>query len=173
MEKTPEAGRCVLSRTAGPDSRQNRATPQGSTSSLRTRLHELREHLRARRERIRARRGLNALYRFTLGLTGGLVLVVGIVMIPYPGPGWLCVFAGLGLLATEFAWAHQVNMFAKHHYQRWVGWLSRQHLLVKLAVMATTCLIVLATLWLIGAFALVGNLFGLDWPWLTSPLFSP
>ncbi|HVE95418.1 MAG TPA: PGPGW domain-containing protein [Pseudonocardiaceae bacterium] len=25
-------------------------------------------------------------------------------MIPYPGPGWLVVFAGLIILGTEFAW---------------------------------------------------------------------
>ncbi len=94
-------------------------------------------------------------------------------MIPYPGPGWLCVFAGLGLLATEFAWAHRVNTFAKYHYHRWVRWVGRQNPAVKLAVMAATATIVLGTLWLIGAFALVGGWVGLNWPWLQSPLLGP
>lgn len=98
--------------------------------------------------------------------------MLGIALIPYPGPGWLVVFAGLGLLATEFAWAHRVNMFAKHHYHRWVAWLSRKHPTTKLAVMAGTCLIVLATLWVIGAFDLVAGWFGLKWQWLASPLFE-
>jgi hypothetical protein len=39
-------------------------------------------------------------------LIGGLVVVViGIALIPLPGPGWLVVFAGLAILATEFTWA--------------------------------------------------------------------
>ncbi len=39
-------------------------------------------------------------------LIAGLSLVlVGIVAIPLPGPGWAIVFAGIALLATEFVWA--------------------------------------------------------------------
>ncbi|WP_211213033.1 TIGR02611 family protein [Actinopolyspora mortivallis] len=173
--RDPSTGRCLLSRTTspGPRDRQHHEPPQGSLAGLRDRLHRLRERLHARRERIRARPTLNTLYRGTLGLVGGMVLVLGIVMIPYPGPGWLCVFTGLGLLATEFAWAHRVNAFAKHHYQRWAHWLSRQHPLVKLSVMGATGLTVLATLWLVGAFDLVGRLFGVEWHWLASPLFTP
>jgi uncharacterized protein (TIGR02611 family) len=125
------------------------------------------------RERIRAKRSLNITYRVVLGVIGTAVLVAGLLMIPYPGPGWLVVFAGLGILATEFAWAHRVNMFAKRHYQRWADWLSRQHLATKLAVMAATALIVLVTLWLLGLFGTVGGWFGLRWPWLSSPLFGP
>ncbi|ASU79453.1 TIGR02611 family protein [Actinopolyspora erythraea] len=136
-------------------------------------MHRLRERLRWYRERIRAKPALNTLYRFTLGVVGGIVLLAGIVMIPYPGPGWLCVFAGLGLLATEFAWAHHVNMFAKHHYQRWISWLSRQHPVTRLAVMTATGLVVVATLWLIGAFELVADALGLEWRWLASPLLDP
>src|SRR5215468_10502274 len=56
-------------------------------------------------ERIRRSRGLRLAYRIGVGVLGGLVLVAGILMIPYPGPGWLVVFAGLAVLATEFAWA--------------------------------------------------------------------
>lgn len=100
------------------------------------------------------------------------MLVAGIVMIPYPGPGWLVVFAGLGILATEFYWAHRVNMFAKRHYQRWVRWLGRQRLATKLAVMGATCLVVLTTLWMLGLFNTVGGWLGLHWNWLASPLFG-
>lgn len=137
------------------------------------RLHAWRERLHARREVIRAKPALNTLYRGVLGTIGGMVLTAGILMIPYPGPGWLCVFAGLGLLATEFHWAHRVNTFAKHHYHRWMQWLGRQHLVVKLATMGMTCLIVLVTLWLLGAFALAGGWLGLPWAWLQSPLLGP
>jgi uncharacterized protein (TIGR02611 family) len=39
-------------------------------------------------------------------------------LIPYPGPGWLVVFAGLALLATEFERAQRVLTFARTHYAR-------------------------------------------------------
>ncbi|RCW43935.1 uncharacterized protein (TIGR02611 family) [Halopolyspora algeriensis] len=137
------------------------------------RLHAWRDRLHERRERIRRRPTLNTIYRGALGAVGGIVFLAGILMVPYPGPGWITVFAGLGILGTEFAWAHRVNMFAKHHYHRWMWWVSRQHPFVKLLVMTGTCLVVLVTLWLLGAFALLGEWVGLPWGWLQSPLLEP
>lgn len=139
----------------------------------RRRLQALRQSLSDRRERIRHRRTLNTTYRCALGTIGGIVLVVGIVLIPYPGPGWLIVFAGLGILATEFSWAGRVNNFAKRHYQRWVRWLARQSGVTKLVVMSGTAAVVLVTLWLLGMFDLVGGWFGLHMTWLASPLLGP
>ncbi|QQQ74221.1 TIGR02611 family protein [Saccharothrix sp. 6-C] len=115
---------------------------------------------------------LNLAYRIGVGVVGGLVLVAGVLMIPYPGPGWLVVFAGLAILATEFEWAGRVLRFAKRYYDAWVAWLRRQNLLVKALVLAATGLVVIATCWLLGAFSLVGGWFGLDWAWLQSPIFG-
>ena len=99
------------------------------------------------------------------------MLVAGIVMIPYPGPGWLVVFAGLAILAKEFTWAERVLRFAKRYYDAWLVWLSRRHLAVRLAVLAFTGLVVVATLWLLDVFGTVGGWFGYDWNWLSSPLW--
>ena len=42
-------------------------------------------------------------------LVVGLTLVlVGIVMLVTPGPGWLLIFAGLSVLAIEFVWARRL-----------------------------------------------------------------
>ena len=79
--------------------------------TLRTRLR----HLRAR---VRGNPRANLIWRIIVGVLGGLVLVAGIIAIPYPGPGWLIVFAGLAILATEFTWARRVLRFARHHYDR-------------------------------------------------------
>lgn len=138
----------------------------------RAKLQRLVQRVRRFRERIRHRRGLNTTYRVALGAFGTLVLLAGLVMIPYPGPGWLVVFAGLGILATEFHWAHRVNMFARRQYKRWVAWLGRQSWITKLAVMSGTGLVVLVTLWMMGVFGLVGSWFDLPWRWLASPLFE-
>lgn len=106
-------------------------------------------------------------------MLGTLVLVGGIVAIPYPGPGWAIVFVGLAILASEFAWAKKVLHFAKGKYDAWTDWLGRQNLVVKLLVLAATGLIVLATLWLLNALYLVAGWVGLEeWTWLRSPFFG-
>jgi len=122
------------------------------------------------RERIRRSRSLRLAYRVGVGLLGGLVLAAGIVMIPYPGPGWLVVFAGLAILATEFTWAERVLRYAKDRYDAWSEWLGRQSTLTRTAVWTATAAIVVLTLWLLNAYGLVGGWFGLHWPWLSSPV---
>ncbi|MGQ0837564.1 TIGR02611 family protein [Actinokineospora sp.] len=113
-----------------------------------------------------------AVWRIGVAVVGGAVLAAGIVMIPYPGPGWLVVFAGLAILAIEFPWARRVLDYARGKYDTWTGWLKRQNLAVRLLVLAVTGLIVVATIWLLNGFALIGGWFGIDWPWLRSPFFT-
>jgi hypothetical protein len=40
-----------------------------------------------------------------VAIAGGTVLLIGVVMIILPGPAILVIPLGLGILATEFAWA--------------------------------------------------------------------
>jgi uncharacterized protein (TIGR02611 family) len=108
-----------------------------------------------------------------VGVLGALVLAGGVVAIPYPGPGWLIVFAGLAILGSEFTWAKRVLRFARGKYDAWTEWLGRQNLFVKLLVLAATGLIVLATLWLLNALYLVAGWVRLDeWTWLKSPILG-
>jgi uncharacterized protein (TIGR02611 family) len=51
--------------------------------------------------------------RVIVGVIGGLVTLVGVVALIAPGPGWLIIFTGLGILASEFAWAARVLSSAK------------------------------------------------------------
>lgn len=125
---------------------------------------------RALRDRIRSRPALYPIYRAAIGVIGGLVLIAGIVMIPYPGPGWLVVFTGLAILSTEYAWAGRVLRYAKRRYDQWYAWVSRQHATVRAAVWLFTALIVVATLWLLDVYGMVGGWFGLEWNWLSSPI---
>jgi uncharacterized protein (TIGR02611 family) len=124
------------------------------------------------RARIEEKPTLRRTYRVGVAVLGGIVLVAGVVMIPYPGPGWLVVFAGLAILASEFHWARRVLHFARAKYDAWTDWLGRQSLLVRLMVLALTGLVVLVTLYLLNAFYLVARLVGLGaWTWLQSPIF--
>jgi uncharacterized protein (TIGR02611 family) len=44
-----------------------------------------------------------------LRIIGGFaLLVLGILMLVTPGPGWLAIAGGIGLLATEFAWSRRL-----------------------------------------------------------------
>ncbi len=53
------------------------------------------------------------MYRLGVAVVGTLLILAGLVMIPLPipGPGWGSFFLGLGVLSTEFAWAHRVTSF--------------------------------------------------------------
>lgn len=111
-------------------------------------------------------------YRIGVGLLGAIVLVLGILAIPYPGPGWAIVFVGLAILATEFTWAKRVLRYARARYDAWSAWLGRQSVLVRVLVLGATGLVVLTTLWLLNALFLVATVVGLDsWTWLQSPFF--
>ena len=146
-------------------------TDDPATVTAPPRHRTLRTRLRHFRARVRGNPRANLIWRIVVGVLGGLVLVAGIIAIPYPGPGWLIVFAGLGILATEFTWAGRVLRFARHHYDRWMAWVGRQSIVVKCLLGLLTCAIVLATLWLLGAPYLVAKLVGLGhWTWLQSPL---
>jgi hypothetical protein len=48
-----------------------------------------------------------------IGVIGGGITVFGAVLLVAPGPGVLVLLAGLGILATEFAWAGRIMMRTK------------------------------------------------------------
>ena len=48
------------------------------------------------------------LVRLVVGVIGMLVLLVGIVMLVIPGPAIVVIPMGLGILATQFAWARRL-----------------------------------------------------------------
>lgn len=57
-------------------------------------------------------------WRVAIGLVGGLVTVLGAIALVGPGPGILIVLAGLGILATEFAWAARVMVHTRTYAQK-------------------------------------------------------
>jgi uncharacterized protein (TIGR02611 family) len=54
-------------------------------------------------------------FRIVAGFT---LLLVGVVMIVTPGPGWLVIFLGLSLLAAEFIWARRLMERMKREGER-------------------------------------------------------
>ncbi len=122
------------------------------------------------RDRLRERRKAEFVYRIVVAVVGLAVLGVGILAIPYPGPGWAIVFLGLGILATEFRWAQLVLHWVKERYDKVMDWFKRQGLWVQVLGAALTAAVVVATLWLLGAIGWVAGLVGIEWAWLKSPV---
>ena len=77
-------------------------------------------------------------YRIGVGVLGAAIVVLGLVLVPLPGPGWLIVFLGLGILASEFAWAERLLDFGKAKLREWLGWVNRQHLAVRALITVAT-----------------------------------
>jgi len=76
-------------------------------------------------------------WRVMISIVGGLIIVVGIILLPLPGPGWLIIFLGLGLWATEFEWAARLLGFARRHVGRWASSAMRRPLWLRLIIGAT------------------------------------
>jgi uncharacterized protein (TIGR02611 family) len=77
-----------------------------------------------------------ALKRVLVGVVGGFVTLLGVVALVAPGPGWLIIFTGLGILATEFAWAARALTKAKGIASRAASSarIKKEHQLILLAV---------------------------------------
>ncbi|MEV0643443.1 TIGR02611 family protein [Streptomyces sp. NPDC050619] len=64
-------------------------------------------------EFIKARRLLHLSWQVAIFIIGLAVVVVGIIMLPLPGPGWVVIFGGMAIWATEFVWAQLVLRWSK------------------------------------------------------------
>ena len=57
---------------------------------------------------------------------GVLVVAIGLILVPLPGPGWLIVFVGLTILGTEFHWARRLLAWLRRvlsrFWERWTSW---------------------------------------------------
>ncbi|MGW2038019.1 TIGR02611 family protein [Streptomyces virginiae] len=62
---------------------------------------------------IKARRSLHLSWQVGVFVVGLAVIAAGVAMLVLPGPGWVAIFAGLAIWATEFAWAHLVLRWTK------------------------------------------------------------
>jgi uncharacterized protein (TIGR02611 family) len=109
---------------------------------------------RAKRDGIRRRPGAYRIYRILVGVIGGAIVVGGLALVPLPGPGWLIVFVGLALLATEFEWAARLERFARSQVTAWTRWLGRQSILVRVLVAVLTFAFVVGVLY--GLFTITG-----------------
>jgi uncharacterized protein (TIGR02611 family) len=122
------------------------------------------------RDRLRDRPKAEFSYRIAVAVIGLAILGVGILAIPYPGPGWAIVFVGLAILATEFDWARRLLAYTRERYDKVMAWFKKQGLWVQILGAAFTAAVVLGTLWLLGGLGWAAELVGIEHRWLKSPI---
>ncbi len=127
---------------------------QGSPTETRREGPGVRGRIMGVRDWIRRNKAFNSVYRVIIGVLGTAIIVGGFALIPLPGPGWLIVFAGLALLATEFAWAERLLDYARDKVRAWTEWVKRQSLTVRILLAVATFALVVAAV--VGVDAWIG-----------------
>jgi uncharacterized protein (TIGR02611 family) len=92
------------------------------------RFQGVQDRTRRVRQWVIARPGGHIYWRALVAGSGGLVVLAGLIMVPLPGPGWLVVFLGLAIWATEFAWAERLLTWTKRRVSEATHWAATQPL---------------------------------------------
>jgi uncharacterized protein (TIGR02611 family) len=120
----PAAGTDDDARTDDDANRDSSGEPRGSRTA------RARARWRAGREKLDSYPRLRLAYKVVVALAGVVVIAVGLVLVPLPGPGWLIVFVGVAVLGTEFPAAHRVTQAVRrvaHRLRlRWRGWRAQR-----------------------------------------------
>ncbi|MFI2509817.1 TIGR02611 family protein [Streptomyces sp. NPDC018972] len=64
-------------------------------------------------EFVKARRALHLSWQVGVFIVGLAVVAAGAAMLVLPGPGWVVIFGGMAIWATEFVWAQLVLRWTK------------------------------------------------------------
>lgn len=92
------------------------------------------------------------LWRIGVTLLGVVVVAIGIVLLPLPGPGWVIIFGGLGILATEYPWAARLLTAVRRFVTRMGTWVRARGLFLQIVFgvlsVAFLAAVVLGAWWL-------------------------
>ena len=107
------------------------------------------ERVRARQERHRQR---NRIVRVAFAVAGFVVLLIGVIMLFTPGPGWAVIVLGLGMLALEFTWAERalervIDQMERAADQVTKGSPARRAALLAIGVLALAALVAIIVIW--------------------------
>jgi uncharacterized protein (TIGR02611 family) len=107
------------------------------------------ERVRARRERHRQR---SRFIRIPFAIAGFVVLLVGVIMLFTPGPGWAVIVFALALLALEFVWAERalervIDQMERASDQVTKGSRVRRAVVIGIGVLAAVGAVAVVVLW--------------------------
>lgn len=108
--------------------------------------------LGALRRRARSTPLGRVVWRIGVTVLGCVVIVIGIVLLPLPGPGWVIIFGGLGILATEYPWAARLLRWTRRLATRSGEWIKSRGLALQIVAgllsVAFLAAVVLGAWWL-------------------------
>lgn len=107
------------------------------------------ERVRARQARHRQR---SRVFRFAFAVSGFVVLLLGVIMLFTPGPGWAAIILGLGMLALEFNWAERalervLDQMERAADQVTKGSPARRYALLAVGVLSLIALVAMTLIW--------------------------
>lgn len=76
---------------------------------------------------------------------GTSLLILGLIMLVTPGPGWATIFLGLVVLASEFAWASRLIAPVRLRILKAVSGRKRPRLVWSLIITAISVIALIAT----------------------------
>ncbi|WP_372351950.1 TIGR02611 family protein [Streptomyces sp. KL116D] len=109
---------------------------------------------------IQERRALHLSWQVGVFIVGLAVVVAGIIMLPLPGPGWLVIFGGMAIWATEFVWAQLVLRWTKRKVTEATQRALDPRVRRRNIILTTVGLVIIAVL--VGVYVWK---FGLEMPW--------
>jgi uncharacterized protein (TIGR02611 family) len=90
--------------------------------------------LRPVRNKVRCVPGGVLIWRLLIGTLGLVIVLIGAALIPLPGPGWLIVFVGVAVWATEFSWAQRLLQYGREVLHKWTEWVKSRSLVIRLLI---------------------------------------
>ncbi|GAA2477847.1 TIGR02611 family protein [Winogradskya humida] len=118
-------------------------------------------------DRIRSNPTGRLALKIGVGILGTLVVVTGIILIPFPGPGWAIVILGLAIWAVEFTWAKRLLHFTRRHVQAWTHWILKQPLHLRALIGLAGFIFISAVVWLSVKLTMGIDLASLIWNFIT------
>jgi uncharacterized protein (TIGR02611 family) len=128
------AGGSSINRPFPPDVAPRRLSIRSIAGSIRTRFH--------------ATRGGRFAFRVLTAVGGFVLIVIGLLLVPLPGPGWLIVLGGVAVWAIEFAWARTLLRYGRERLRRSSEWMRRRHWLVRVPLALALFAVVAVAAWL-------------------------
>ncbi|MCU9518888.1 TIGR02611 family protein [Corynebacterium sp. ES2794-CONJ1] len=133
--------------------------PHTTRDQVRAKIHAITFH----HERMKTRR-FGFLVRPLVLIAGWVVVILGLVTIPFPGPGWLTVFVGIGILSLESHLAGHLLGWAIGLYDRFFQWYRSKPRIVRYFLIFLICLV---------AWIMVGSTAVTMWSYGALPALDP
>ncbi|MDT5037802.1 MAG: hypothetical protein QOE03_2987 [Micromonosporaceae bacterium] len=127
-------GGSSINRPLSPDAASRKLSIRSIGGSIRARFH--------------ATRAGRVAFRVLIAAAGLALIVLGLLLVPLPGPGWLIVLGGVAVWAIEFTWARRLLRYLRERLRRWNEWTRRQHRLVRIPVALALLAVVGVAAWL-------------------------